>query len=242
MSDVKIICHMIASVDGRILTGRWDLPEDYDVGSLYEETAAHFGGEGWIVGRTTMAEYAPEVVQEQAAQVLLPEPADRPSFKGKIEEDQLLALVFDRSGKLHYKDSTLPTGEHLVAVLGDRVPDSYLQELQQSGVSYVLQHGGDEGIAGALAKVKELFPHVQTLLLEGGSVINGAFLNQHLINELSLVMCPAFDGNAVVPSFFGYTGGDKNAVPGKGLDVAISDCKAYNDGTVWLHYIVTEQE
>ena len=55
----KIICHMIASVDGRLYPDRWTPgPENADISASYESAANSFGAAGWIVGRTTMAEYA----------------------------------------------------------------------------------------------------------------------------------------------------------------------------------------
>ncbi|CAO4141166.1 hypothetical protein PKCBPO_00812 [Methylorubrum thiocyanatum] len=43
---------------------------------------------------------------------------------------------------------------------------------------------------------------IETLLLEGGGAINGAFLKAGLIDEISVLIHPAVDGLAGVQSIF----------------------------------------
>jgi hypothetical protein len=53
----KIICHMVSSIDGRLLVDRWTPPAagvDEDIVLRYDEVAARFDADGWIVGRATM--------------------------------------------------------------------------------------------------------------------------------------------------------------------------------------------
>jgi hypothetical protein len=58
----KVICHMVSSVDGRLLVNRWTPPAagiDADiVHRTYEQVAARFDSGGWIVGRKTMEDFA----------------------------------------------------------------------------------------------------------------------------------------------------------------------------------------
>ena len=63
--SIKIICHMITTADSRIVTSRWDLPADFDISGVYENTAAQFNAQGWIVGRATMSEYADNISEHQ---------------------------------------------------------------------------------------------------------------------------------------------------------------------------------
>jgi len=54
----KIICHTMSSIDGRLLADRWTAPAaGIDADTLrqhYEQVAARFDADGWIVGRKTM--------------------------------------------------------------------------------------------------------------------------------------------------------------------------------------------
>jgi hypothetical protein len=51
-----VICHMVSSVDGRILPGRWH--PTFDDQGLYERLHNELGGNGWLVGRVTGQEFA----------------------------------------------------------------------------------------------------------------------------------------------------------------------------------------
>ena len=52
-----VICHMVASVDGRILTGWWRL-EDRERRRHFEPLDDRLGVDAWLVGRVTGQEYA----------------------------------------------------------------------------------------------------------------------------------------------------------------------------------------
>lgn len=65
---MDIVCHMITSLDGCILLERWSKPaERVDFTQVYEATAKRLQGDGWIVGRITMAEYGQGVVEGEPA-------------------------------------------------------------------------------------------------------------------------------------------------------------------------------
>jgi hypothetical protein len=52
-----VICHMVASVDGRTLTSRWR-PEDAGRSGIFEHLHDQLGGDAWLVDRVTGQEYA----------------------------------------------------------------------------------------------------------------------------------------------------------------------------------------
>lgn len=232
----KIICHMVSSVDGRLLVGRWT-PSAAGIGAgllhrHYEEVAGRLGGEGWIVGRTTMAEIAkgePRVPSVVPGDLRGTHVADR---KGRD-----LAVAVDPHGKVHYGRDDVG-GDHVVAVLGEGVPDAYLAELREDGVSYLFAGPDGRDLAGALDTLGEAFG-VRTLLLEGGGAINGAFLKAALIDEVSLLVHPAIDGLAGVPSIFDYRGGpDEKPAAGRALRHVHTE--TLEGGTVWLRYRVED--
>jgi len=51
-----VICHMVSSVDGRILSSRWR-PQGVGTG-LFERLHELLGGDAWLVGRVTGQEFA----------------------------------------------------------------------------------------------------------------------------------------------------------------------------------------
>jgi 2,5-diamino-6-(ribosylamino)-4(3H)-pyrimidinone 5'-phosphate reductase len=76
-------------------------------------------------------------------------------------------------------------GDHLVCVVSERVTADYLTILREKGISYVV---AGEPLVDLTEAVNQLGEHfgIRTLLLEGGSHINGAFLQVGLVDEVSL--------------------------------------------------------
>ena len=166
----RIICHMIASVDGRLYPSRWTPgPESADITTVYETAASQFNAAGWMVGRTTMAEYADGIVEKEPAALRTDGSVPDPHTGNR--EGRPIAVVFDPKGKLHYPDSTLPTGEHLVAVLSPEVGDGYLAELRDRGVSYVFSSViGYRGAPGERPAQGQRLEHIATETFPGGVV------------------------------------------------------------------------
>lgn len=76
---------------------------------------------------------------------------------------------------------------------------------------------------------------IETLSLQGGGIINGAFLKAGLLDELSLLIYPGIDGLSGVPSVFEAlgTGGERPAA-GQSLELLHAD--RLECGVVRLHY------
>jgi len=228
----KIICHMISSIDGRLLPARWTPPvANPNSGrkhNVYESAAAELGGDGWLIGRVSMEPYATGTARK------LPLPSDRlrDTFMAAHTQPQL-AIALDPSGKLHYgRNGT--DDEHFVAILSEKVGDAYLAELRSDGVSYLFAGPDGNDLELAMETLGNTFG-MKTLLLEGGGIINGSFLKAGLIDEMSLLMYPGIDGLASVPSIFEYHGRpDERPAAGKALRHLATE--TLDDGTVWLRY------
>lgn len=189
-----VILHMISTIDGRILTGNW--PKDLDFNEVYERIHRELEGDAWIVGRTTMGEFA----KGEPRPVETSESFPRETWKAPGAEKGPYAIGLDRYGKLHLNRDTA-NGDPLVMVLTGCVPDSHLAELRRDGVSYVFAGDEDIDLTAALATLAGEFG-IERLLLEGGGGVNGAFLDAGLIDEISLLLLPLADGSQGVPSLF----------------------------------------
>jgi riboflavin biosynthesis pyrimidine reductase len=163
------------------------------------------GGDAWIVGRTTMAEFAEGEPRPAKASETYPRATWRAAAAGKGP----FALALDRSGRLHLNRDRV-NGDPLIAILTTAVSDDHLAELRRDGISHVF--AGDDDID--LGKVLEIIGAefgVKHLLLEGGGGINGGFLEQGLIDEISLMVLPLADGKPDAPTTFdGNTGGARS--------------------------------
>lgn len=229
-----IICHMVTSIDGRLHPGRFTAPAAGVPAEVlrqhYEEVASRFGAEGWIVGRKTMSEMAKgseRVIEHAQALPREPHIAKR--------EGRNLAIAIDASGHIHYGQDNIG-GDHIVAVLGEQVTDTYLTELREDGVSYIFAGKRGDELPGAMAQLKSLFG-VKKLLLEGGGIINGAFFRHRLIDEFSTLIYPAVDGVAGSPSIIDYKGAEGEQ-PGAGQSLRLIGCETLAGGMVWLRHAV----
>jgi riboflavin biosynthesis pyrimidine reductase len=194
---------MMPSLDGRLRTERWDVPEAGE--AEYDRTADTYRPDAWLVGRVTMEEFAngrwkPPVKRPDKV------PAGD-SVASKLGERWAVAL--DPAGKLAWKESTTE-GDSVIVALGDSVPNAYLAYLRGKGISYVFpgKSGGGLNLATLLRKLRGTFG-IKRLLVEGGGKTTGAFLAAGLVDELSLLITPVADGRMDEPSLFdtvGYRG------------------------------------
>jgi riboflavin biosynthesis pyrimidine reductase len=118
-----VICHMMTSVDGRILTENWGKQKGLQT---YEPTGNSFRANAWICGRTTMER---DFASKRALKL-------KPANSVLPKEDHVVAngaksfaIAVDRSGKLNWQKGDID-GDHLVVVLSEQVSQAYLAFLQ----------------------------------------------------------------------------------------------------------------
>jgi len=190
---------MGTSIDGRIVVDRWPEAVSSALRTAYEQVHASYDAQGWICGRITMEPFAkgvrPEsdVAREYAART------PREDFRAPGDFDSF-AFAVDPRGRLAWESNDI-SGDHVVAILSERVSDDYLALLRARGVSYLLAGGAEVDLSLALEKIGSRFG-VRTLMLEGGGRINGGFLRAGLVDEVSLLIAPVADGAEGEPSLF----------------------------------------
>lgn len=222
-----VVCHMVTSIDGRILHSRWRPPTRAG-GDLFERLHVELGGDAWLVGRVTGQEFArAQGYPAHAGQTYPREPwlARR--------DAKAYGVVLDAHGKIAWGRSDIG-GDPIVAVLTEHVSDAHLAGLRKDGVSYFFAGEREIDLASALDFLgREL--GVKRLLVEGGGGSNGAFLRAGLIDEISLAICPAIDGTKGAPSVFDSTEQDaERRAPVEQMSLA--SCEVLEGGAVWLRY------
>ncbi len=222
-----VICHMVSSLDGRILPSRWR-PSGLDVHGVYERLHDRLDGDGWLVGRVTGQEFAKaEAYPDQTDEIFPREPwvarRDAASF----------GVVLDAEGKIAWGRSDIG-GDPIVVVLTETVRDSHLAGLRRDGVSYLFAGKETLDLQLALESLnREL--GIERLLLEGGGGINGSFLRAGLVDEISLIIAPALDGTKGAPSVFDASGPEAAGPPPVRV-LRLEHSEAMEDGVVWLRY------
>jgi riboflavin biosynthesis pyrimidine reductase len=222
-----VICHMSASVDGRTLLSRWR-PEGAAAPGLFERLHEELAGDAWLVGRVTGQEFA----KGKAYPASTGESFPRRAWFAR-RDAKAYGVVLDARGKIAWGRSDIG-GDPIVVVLSEEVPDAHLAGLRSEGVSYIFAGKAELELALALDILnREL--GVKRLLLEGGGGANGAFLRAGLVDELSLILCPAVDGAIGSPSVFDSTEAESGLrAPVRAMTLESS--QALEDGAMWLRY------
>jgi riboflavin biosynthesis pyrimidine reductase len=235
-----VICHMNASVDGRILGSRWR-PAENRVAGLFERLHERLGGGSWLIGRVTGSEYAKaEAYPDRTDQTYPREPwfaqrfaPSEPKTGDAAVPGIAYGIALDARGKIAWGRSDIG-GDPIVAVLTERVSDAHLAGLRQDGVSYIFA-GEEELDLGLALEILNREVGLERLLLEGGGGSNGAFLRAGLIDEISLAICPAIDGAKGAPSIFDSSDKDAGiAAPIRAMILVSTE--VLEGGAVWLRY------
>jgi riboflavin biosynthesis pyrimidine reductase len=221
------ICHMVASVDGRILNSRWR-PRTREAGDLFERLHARLGGDAWLVGRVTGQEFAKAKAYEAHAD----RDYGREPWLAR-RDAQAYGVVLDAHGRIAWGRSDIG-GDPIVVVLTEQVSAAHLAGLRRDGVSYFFAGERELDLAAALEFLnREL--GVKRLLVEGGGGNNGSFLRAGLIDEISVAIAPVVDGSRGAPSVFDST--DRESELRAPLEqMALESCEVLEGGAVWLRY------
>lgn len=219
---------MVASVDGRIATDGWPLSAEGR--RQYELVHERYESDAWLCGRVTM--------EQHFAQRVRPDVEIASEHRGAPREDyrapgthESFAFAIDSRGRLAWEVNDID-GDHVVAILSERVSDAYLAFLRERGVSYLLAGARDVDLALSLEKIDAKFG-VRTLMLEGGGRINGGMLRAGLIDEVSLLVAPVADGRIGAPALFDIEGDD--VAPHR---LALESVERRADDVLWLRYRV----
>ncbi len=222
---------MLTTLDGKIITEHWrNEPWGNDYDSLFEKYHKTFNAEAWILGRVSLEKdfsggLQPEPIEPE-------QPIKREPFIGDPDAKSF-AIAVDRHGKLGW-DSNEIDGDHIVELLTEQVSDAYLNYLQKRKISYLFAGNEELDFKIALEQLANLFP-IKTLMLEGGGHLNGSFLNEGMIDELSLLLIPVADGTAQTTSLFEV---NKDQLKNPASLFKLKDVKQVEAGTLWMRYSI----
>lgn len=222
----------MSSVDGRLLTERWTEPfngkSKGELMGVYAAIGRKLNADAWMFGKNTLQEgYFPKKFHTSDKTPLahpIPYLAHKTSSR--------LFVVIDPDADILYESSAV-RGDRIVTVLPEIAPAAYLEYLQQRDISYLFAGVKGDELNAAMKALAETFG-VETLSLQGGGIIDGAFLQAGQIDELSLVVYPGIDGSASSPSIFEYIG--REQAPARGLSLELLSAETVQDGVVWLRY------
>lgn len=221
----------MGSVDGRLLTDRWTEPwQGESKGELmgrYAAAGRQLNTDAWMFGKNTLREgYFPQRFQPAALA-----PAARPVPFVARRSSARLFVVADPEADILYESSEV-RGDNMAVILPETAPADYLAYLENRNISYLFAGPDGKDLRAAMRTLAETFG-VRSLSLQGGGIIDGAFLQAGLIDELSLVVYPGIDGTAASTSIFHYVGLGN---PAQGQSLELLSVQTLGSGVVWLRY------
>lgn len=201
MNRPYMICHMTISLDGKVTGDHLHRENHGPASQIYREYHRHYRADGFACGRITMEDsftggWYPDLSPFSPA----------PGWRWKMDFipenlSGFYAVAFDPHGRLGWKSNRVidPDGDpgydnaQIIEVLTEQVDPRYTGFLEEHGIAYIFAGETQLDLELALLKLRRFFG-IQTLLLEGGSILNGAFQRAGLIDELSLVADPVIGG------------------------------------------------
>ncbi|WP_026338279.1 dihydrofolate reductase family protein [Nocardiopsis sp. CNS-639] len=241
MTKPYVFCHMMTSLDGKIIGNYMRTPQAADAGKVFYELAfgedPHYRHQGWLSGRITtddnFTHYREPVLDEGVPQV--PEG----DFVAVADAEKYYVSI-DPSGRLGWDSPDLTyqtTTAHVLEVLTGKASNAYKAFLRELGISYVIVGDAEVDFDLLLDKLAALFG-IETLMLGGGGVLNWSFIQAGLCDEISVVIAPVADGDSDSPALF-ETAGRASDEP-RGFE--LQSVQTRDGGSVWLRYTVNSDQ
>ena len=224
MKRPYIICHMLASLDGRIDCAM----TDQICGNEYYEALEELNCPSMINGRVTAEmHYADKGTFTPKSQAPVGEESVYCAKKSESYH-----IITDTLGSLLWKTDNLD-GKALVCLVSEYATQDYLAYLKEKGISYIATGRPGINLMRAMEILKDSFG-VDRLVLTGGGNLNGSFLASGLLDEISMMYAPGIDGRAGwTATFDGIQ--DQSRPPVK-LKLT-GTVKQYDNGTIWIRYL-----
>lgn len=237
MERPYVFCHMMTSLDGKIMGDYMVTEEGEKAGNVFYKIAfgkePYYHHQGWLSGRVTTDDnftfYEKPDVDENVPEV--------PEGDYIATQSEMYYVSIDPSGKLGWKENMLTyvdTTAHVIEVLTEQAGNSYKAFLRRLGISYLIAGKEELDYAVLLKKLKDKFG-IEVLMLGGGGVLNWSFIQAGMCDEVSLVIAAAADGSMQTPALFSAKEGFSEP---KAVSFRLEHAEQMDGGSVWLRYQV----
>ena len=222
MNKPFVVCHMMASLDGRI-----DCDMTEQIGSNgYYDSLSELNVDTSIEGKGTAVKHYAE------KETFVPKdntPVGKTDFF-RSHDGNHWDVIADTHGTLVYPESD--TKDRLV-LISESASKEYLYFLRDKGISYIAVGKEHIDLAKALDILYNEFG-VRRVGVVGGGHINAGFHQAGLLDEVSMVYGAAIDGREGFTAAF-------DGVPADHIHpwlLKLTDVRRMSDDSVWLRYKV----
>lgn len=219
-----IICHMMTSVDGRIDCAMTEqLPGVSDYYRTLDELNVPTTVSGRVTAELEMANPGVFEAENNAAY-------GKEGFS-KAADATGYEIVVDTHGKLLWPDASGMNKPYLI-ITSEDVAKEYLEYLDSNHISWIAAGKEKVNLPRAMEILFSEFG-VERVGVVGGPAINTAFLNEQLLDEISILIGAGIDGRMQMPSVF----------DGRDMDypltqLKLTDVQRCDSGAVWIRYDV----
>lgn len=202
-----IVCHMLTSLDGKIDGEFFSAPETMPAAKAYGDLRGFYGCQATVYGTTTMEGgfadgRAPLVTS-------VPDHVDRPVREDYINKDGAITgnyiISVDPKGSLGWNSNVISkkgrAPAHVIEALTEQVPLAYENYLREKDISYIFAGRNRLDCSLLVNKLEKNFG-ITRIMVAGGGIANQSFLQEGLIDELSIVIAPVADGSRTAASIF----------------------------------------
>ena len=129
----KIICHIMSSVDGRLIDSRWTAPYKAEHGELlkvYSTIGKELDTDAWMFGKNTLRDLFPYKFGITGHGIS----PDTPTLFVGERRSARMFIVSDPEGDLYLTSSTV-RGDNILVIVGRNVTEEYLAR-----IAYLLRH------------------------------------------------------------------------------------------------------
>ena len=217
-----IICHMVASIDGRI---DCNMVEKIS-GNEYYTTLEQLNCPTLLEGRVTLEHYS------AAKEPFIPVeniPIGKPSAHIAEKSDAYMVAI-DTYGRLRWLSNTID-GVPLICIVSEKASKEYLETLKEQNISWVAI-GADRINLKKATEILYTEFGIKRIGLLGGGHINGGLLEAGLIDEVSLLLAPGIDGREGATSLFDGVS-NTNRIP---TPLHLQHIEKLQNDVVWLRY------
>lgn len=197
-----IVCHMLTSLDGKIDGAYMRAPECVPALNAYGSLRKVFKCRATLYGTTTMAGSYSDGL---AGELLTADKNDPKEDYVAVSDAENYVVSIDLKGVLGWKGNTIEKKNrpkaHIIEVLSEEVSAEYLAYLREKKISYIFAGKEKLDCRLLLEKLLRLFS-IDRLMIAGGGMTNWSFVQEGLMDELSLILAPAADGNTKTVSIF----------------------------------------
>ncbi|MBE6045724.1 MAG: hypothetical protein E7221_03375 [Clostridiales bacterium] len=260
MNRPYVICHMQASIDGRISGKFFFTPAAEAVYEKDNEIRKSYQTDAVMNGAVTCGEiYSDGFLQPgdlpDASGCPLGIPDDDPIEGGSSVcswEDFIAEPCFGRyivcvdpKGTLRWNKNTVShrgnPKAHVIEILTEDVDSRYPAYLKARGISFIFAGEAELDLALALSKLQSSFG-IQRILLTGGGQMNWTFLKAGCIDEINLIILPMIDGNTSSAGLFDRPPGGggcskQDAAAFAFSQFRLAEINRLPEDSLWLKYI-----